>query len=137
MRSYEDVCLILGVRAACLGADCGLSANRHKAGTIFLGVVHWRERRVTRAGLRRFLLLIVRRERESNPEFLNSPNLAWYAIYWDSTEAGRLAAQLGVRLPAVLSRNDRLRCLTAARKAGIRLSSAAPAVYAWARRGTE
>lgn len=131
--TFTDACLALEIKQICFGG-CGLSERRHRLGAVFLGVVHWRERRMSRRALRNFLLLVAKRDREANPEFLNIPELTWYAIWSDNTEAGRLAARVGIRLPAALSINDRLRTLTLARKRGVSLSHR-PRIYAWATRG--
>lgn len=136
--TFLDVCLALDLRSVCLDGQCGLSATRHRTGVIDpFGVIHFRERRMSKRALRRFLLLVARRSRLNSPDFLNEPQFNWYYSWSDNIEAGRLAAQLGARLPAALSRNDRLTCLTNARKAGIHLSIGWPQVYAWARRGLD
>lgn len=135
--TFVDVCLALEIKSVCFG-ECGLSATRHRTGVIDpFDVIHWSDRRMSRRALRRFLLLVARRERMHDPYYLNDPKYNWQYLHIDNTEAGRLAATLGIRLPAALSRNDRLACLTLARKAGVRLSASHPAIYAWARRGLD
>ena len=120
----------------CTG-DCGLGPKNHWRGVIDpWGGVHYAARRFTRRAFRNMLLLVAKRDRESNnmlneEYFLNAPHLAWYHLYWDNVTASRLALELGTRLPARLSRRDRLRCLQLARKHGVRLSKRS-AVYAWA-----
>ena len=133
--TFADAALYLGVKQVCFGG-CGLSVNRHRAGTIDpFGVIHWRERRMSKRALRRFLAMVARRNRLNDPGYLNDPRYDWLYLYLDSRAADDLAGRLGVRLPAHLSRNDRLACLTAARRAGVHLSVAHPAAYAWANRG--
>ena len=133
--TYRDAALFLGIKQVCFDLNCGLSANRHETGVLDpFSVIHWRERRINRAGLRRFLLLAAKRARLNDPEYLNEPQFHWLYLYRDNVEAGRLAANLGIRLPAALSRNDRLRCLTSARKYGIALSAGWPQIYKWARK---
>lgn len=128
---YADVVRDLGLEQVCPGG-CGLDDYRHR-GTIFLGVIHWRERRFTRRGLRRLLLLVARRERESATSgFLNHPNLRWCALWWDEQRANGLASELGIRFPAAWSRQERLACLASAR--GWPISRTHPAIYAWANR---
>jgi hypothetical protein len=131
--TFTDACLALEIKQVCFGG-CGLSEYRHRLGIIDpFGVIHWRERRMSRRALRNFLLLVAKRDRLANPEFLNLPDVDWSHPYFDNIEVGRLAARLGIRLPAALSSNDRLRTLTLARKRGAALSTR-PAIYAWARR---
>lgn len=132
--TFADVCGRLGITKVCAGG-CGLSANRHRTGTLFLDVIHWSERRMTKRALRRFLLLVAKRDRLNDADYVNLPIWNWYYLWLDNVEAGRLAAKIGVRIPADLSRNDRLACLTLARKWGASLSTGWPQVYSWAKRG--
>ena len=133
--TFADTALYLGIKQICFGG-CGLSATRHRVGVIDpFNVIHFAERRMTKAGLRRFLLLAARRNRLNDPGYLNSPRYDHLYIYLDSRAADDLAGRLGVRFPIHLSRNDRLATLTAARKAGVPLSVAHPAIYQWAQRG--
>lgn len=135
--TFVDVSLALEIKSVCFGG-CGLSATRHRTGIIDpFDVIHFADRRMSKRALRRFLLLSVRRTRLNDPAYLNHPSFNWFYLYQENTWAGRLAGLLGMRLPVALSRNDRLSCLTLARKAGVRLSASHPAVYAWARRGLD
>jgi hypothetical protein len=112
---------------------CGLSERQHRKGVIDpFGVVHFMDRRFTRRALRNFLLLVARRDREyGDLDYLNIPGYDWYYLWSDETTASMWAASLGVRLPARLSAQSRWKCLTLARKAGVKLSKR-PAIYAWA-----
>lgn len=135
MRWIGDAATQLGI-PFCGGVTellaCGLSDNAHWKGTVDgFGVLHYTDRRFTRRALRNFLMLAVRRARLSDPEFLNSPDLAYIHLWHDNVSASRLAASIGVRLPARLSMIDRLQCQALARKAGAALSSR-PAIYRWA-----
>lgn len=136
---YADVVARLGLQQVCFG-DCGLTDRAHR-GAIFLGVIHWRERRLTRRGLRRFLLLVAKRDRlqtawESQDifapprGFLNDPKLAFYHLWHDEMEANRMASSLGVRFPVEFSLRERS-------KAQLGLVGRVrqyPAIYAWASR---
>lgn len=116
----------------CDGA-CGLSDAEHWKGVIDgFGVAHYANRRFTRRSLRNLLLLVARRDRKADAGWLNDDSLfAYYYLWHDNVAASRMAMDLGVRLPARLSRLDRLRCLQLAKRSGVRLSKRS-AVYAWA-----
>jgi hypothetical protein len=77
------------------------------------------------------LLLVARRDRAADMEYLNLPRFEFFYLWHDNVEASRMAMELGVRLPARLSRLDRLRCLQLARRQNVRLSKRS-AIYAWA-----
>jgi hypothetical protein len=125
--SYRKMSLILGV-PFCAGG-CGIDERRHRAGTLFMGVIHWSERRFSRRGARNFLLLAARREREADPEFLNAPHLRFYHVWWDAQRAAELAATLHFRFPAEASLRDRARCYQLARQQRVRLI---PRIRRWA-----
>lgn len=131
---YADVVASLGLTGICLDPGCGLDPYRQR-GTLFLGVLHWRERRVTRRGLRQFLLLVARRDREADPGYLNERRFRWLYLYLDEMAANDLAGRLGVRFPVAFSRAERSRCLWYAGKARARITLAHPAAYSWAVRG--
>lgn len=96
------------------------------------GVGHYSDRRFTRRALRNLLILVARRDRLADPGWLNSNALFdWYYLYTDEVAASRMAMSLGVRLPARLSRLNRLKCLQLAKRKGVKLSKRS-AVYAWA-----
>lgn len=123
----------LGV--AWCGGGCGLSATRHRQGCLFLNVIHWKERRFTRRAARTYLMLVARMRREADPGFLNEPDLYdWLYVYIDSTEAGRLAMQLGFRLPAAVFDHQREQVRAMAARRGVKLSKRTK-VYAWLNRG--
>lgn len=110
---------------------CGLSDAAHRKGTLDpFGVAHWAPRRFTRRALRNLLLLVARRDRAANIEFLNQPIYEFFYLWHDNVEASKMAMSLGVRLPARLSRADRTRCRNLARKMGVRLSKRS-AIYSW------
>lgn len=113
----------------CTGG-CGLSDRAHIVGTLYLGVIHFADRRWSRRALRNLLLLVARREREADPGFINMRPFDWYYLYLDNVKASRMALGLGVRLPARLSRKDRLMCARIAAARRIALSRY-PAVRAW------
>jgi len=124
--TIHEAATIYGI---CTGG-CGLPD--HWRGVIDpFGVVHYANRRFTRRALRNMLLLLAKARREhSDPRFLNIPEYDWYYLWWDNVMAYELAMDMGVRLPARLSRLDRLRCRQQARRAGIPLSTRS-AIYKW------
>ena len=141
--TYAEIAERLGIEQVCLRADCGLSANAVRGCVDGFGTVHWRERRVTRRGLRRFLLLAARREREADRivndaapvrGYLNARRYRWLHKYLDARQADRWAAELGIRFPVEFSRQERSECRYLAWKFGANLSKR-PAVYSWAYRG--
>lgn len=132
--TYADVVDRLGFEQVCLGG-CGITVRSHRTGfTDPFGVTHWSERRMTRRGLRRFLLLIAERTRRADVHYLNAKTLSWFHRWDDERRASEWAARLGVRFPAEISRRERLLCLAEAAQRNIALSATHPAIYAWARR---
>ena len=134
--TYSEVVNRLGLTGVCLGG-CGIRERSHKRGFIDpFGGVHWQERRVSKRGLRNFLLLVAKRDRTRPVEgwttrgFLNDPGLYWAAMYLDEQRANEWAGKLGVRFPIALSLPERR---TVSLVPG--LSRLHPAVWAWARRG--
>lgn len=137
MSSYEQVVAKLGwPKRVCLGG-CGVTTRSHRTGFIFLDVVHFEERRVTRKGLRRFFLLLARRNREADPTYLNDPQLGWYHLWADEQYANALAQVIGVRFPVEFSRTERWRCLWLAHKVKVPITRTHPALYSWAIRGLD
>ncbi len=121
---------------ACDGTNCPFRGDPlHWRGFIDpFGVAHFSRRRFTRRALRNLFLLVARRDRLADPQYLNIKGYDWYYLYVDNVAASRMAMDLGVRLPARLSRLDRLRCLQLARKQGVKLSRRS-SIYAWAHDG--
>lgn len=114
----------------CLG--CTVYPSRHMPGFIDpFNVIHWRERRWSRAGSKRFLMMVAKRTRLLDERFLNIPRFDWLYVHGDAVSAQRMAGELGFRIPAHLFDADRERCRYLARKRGIHLSNW-PAIYAWA-----
>ena len=74
----------------------------HEVGEAENGTVHWRDRRVSRTGLHRFLRLVARAK---YPE-VHSSDL-WRQIYRENVALTRLAAQIHVRIPREASLLDR------------------------------
>lgn len=135
MSSYTEIVDRLGwPKRVCLGG-CGVTSRSHRTGFIFLDVVHWAERRVTRRGLRRFLLLLARRNREADPTYLNAPHLTWYHLWADEQYANALAGIVGFRFPIEFSRTERAKCLWLAHKNKVPITRTHPAIYAWVSRG--
>lgn len=112
---------------------CGLSESRHRTGTIFLGVVHYSRRRFTKRGAKNLLMLVARRAREMDPEYLNIPLYDWWYVYADSVAASKLAFNLlGIRLPAHLFDRERALCRDLAARRNVRLSKYRK-TYEWSR----
>ena len=129
--TVEEIGVALGV-PICTGG-CGLSASRHRTGTIFLGVIHFAERRFTKRGAKNLLMLVARRAREMDPGYLNIALYDWWYVYSDSVVAFRLArGDLGIRLPAHLFDRERARCRDLAARRNVRLSKYRR-VYEWSR----
>lgn len=144
--TYASVIAKLGLQQVCLGDfihepgthhGCGLSERAHRGIIDPFDVIHWRERRMTRRGLRRFLLLVARRDRvmPSNADpsaptrgFLNDGSMLAFHLHWEEQYANMLASFLGVRFPAELSKHERER----AAKALAGRTRQWPAVTAWA-----
>ena len=127
--TYLQVVEKLHLRQVCLGA-CGIQSRSHKRGFIYLDVVHWQERRVSKRGLRRFLLLCAQRDRRLDPGFLNDERQWWWLyLYTDQRRADQWAWQLGVRFPVTLSLPERRTVALVPN-----LARTYPAIYAWARR---
>jgi hypothetical protein len=115
----------------CTGG-CGLSKTRHREGCIFMGVIHFAERRFSRRTAKNYLMLVARLWREGDPDFLNDDDLYdWLYIYLDSTEAARLAVTLGFRIPGHLFNPERRLCALLAQRRGVKLSRRRK-VYQWA-----
>jgi hypothetical protein len=112
---------------------CGLAyANIHAQGLVFLGVLHWTERRFTRRGAKNFLTTIARHKRLNDPEYLNIPHFDWLYLHDDAVTAQGWANHLfGFRIPAHLFDRDRDRCVRLAHRRKVKLSNY-PAVYSWA-----
>jgi hypothetical protein len=126
---YREVVDRLGFEGVCLGG-CGITNRSHERGFIFLDVVHWQERRVMRPGLRKFLLLVAKRDRLAGTDYLNDEGLWWAHFYLDQRRADQWAKELGVRFPIAYSAPER-RAVSLVPG----LSRKHPAVWAWARRG--
>jgi hypothetical protein len=134
--TYADVVRKLGwPKRVCLGG-CSITVRSHRAGFIDpFNVLHWQERRVTRRGLRKFFLLLARRNREADPTYLNERRFAWLYLYLDEQYANALGQVLGVRFPIEFSRTERWKCLRLAHKANARITKTNPRAYSWASRG--
>jgi hypothetical protein len=137
--TYATVVSRLGLQQVCLG--CAITERSHRNGFIDgFGVVHWAERRVTKRGLRRLLLLVARRDRNRlnydtewlTRGFLNDRALYWAHFYFDEQRANEWAAKLGVRFPVEFSGPERR---VVALVPG--LSRSHPQIYQWARRGLQ
>ena len=128
--NYPEIVAKLGFEKICLGG-CGISEGVHRVGQIHLDVVHWQDRRVNKRGLRRFLLLVAKRDRQLDPGFLNDERAFWWLyLYLDARTVDGWASELGVRFPVAYSGPERR---TLSLIPG--LSRRHPAVWAWARRG--
>jgi hypothetical protein len=123
----------LELTQVCWGG-CGISVHRHRYGTIDgFGIIHFDDRGFTRKGARNLLLLVARRERESDPQWLNIELYDWYYQYVDSVRAYQLALDAGFRLPGRLFNEQREQCRALALSRGVRLSRY-QGVRAWLKR---
>ncbi len=110
---------------------CGLSDTAHRGTVDPFNVIHFRDRRFSRRGLRKLLLLAARRDRLVDPGFLNDERLYWHIHrYLDERRANEWAARIGVRFPVAYSAPER-RAVSLVPG----LSRKHSAVYAWAHRG--
>lgn len=106
-RTFADMAAQLDVPWC--GGDCGIDAS-HDRGFLFLDVVHFRERRFTRRGAKRFLMLVAERNRLLDSGYLNDrKRLGAFYVYHDAVVAQGLAGQLGFRIPARAFEMERLR----------------------------
>lgn len=128
MKRLSDV---ISLGQWCRGG-CGLSPWRHRRGEVFVGVLHFADRRMTKAGAKNLLMLAARRERTNDDFWLNTPEWAWFYEYRDAVRAQDLAGQFGFRLPSHLFDRERARCRALAAEQGIRLSRREK-VRAWLR----
>jgi hypothetical protein len=132
VSTYQALSALIPV-PVCLSDACGIDPKWHRSGTIDpFGVVHFSDRRWTRAGARRFLMLAARAWRERpDSGYLNAPEYTWYHLYLDSKQAYEWAMAAGFRLPAKLSWADRTTSLRMAAKQGVHVAKEYPAVYSW------
>lgn len=130
MHRTRDLAAKLPV-AVCEGG-CGISDARHRRGLVFLGVVHYADRRLTVQTARALLLLAARAMREADPGYLNLDLYDWLHVYIDSVQAFRMGEAAGIRLPRRVFDRQRAECRRLAAKRGVRLSSRRR-VYEWAR----
>lgn len=116
------------------GGGCGLSPRKHRSGCVFLGVIHYADRRHTHRSFRNLLLLVAQRRRMDDPEYLNIDLFDWFYVYEDSVTAARLAREAGHPIPARLWDDRRRLCRDRAAMRGVQLASARNRkVYRWAR----
>jgi hypothetical protein len=130
MRTTRDLSAHLPV-ATCEGY-CGLSESRHRKGVVFLGVVHYADRRLTVQTARNLLLLAARAEREADPQFLNIDLFDFWYRYSDSIRAYNLGLSAGIQLPRRVFDRERAECRRLAARRGVALSSRRN-LYQWAR----
>lgn len=106
MITFEQAGSGLGL-TVCRGIDprTGSYCQRdHDRGELADGLVHWRDRRMSRASLRMFLLVAA----GSNPVIAGTPP-GWARTYLANRWAVWAAGQLGMKLPKHLSDTDRAR----------------------------
>lgn len=130
--NYETMTRLLPVRV-CLDPACGLDERWHWKGVVDpFGVVHFTDRRWSKAGARRLLLLAAKlwRERPSLG-YLNTPEYEWLHLYLDARQAYEWALEAGFRLPAKLSWAERSKSLRLAVRQGVHVARDYPAIYQW------
>ena len=110
LRSYAEIAAELGITLCPGPCDVMGEYHHYKGGVDGEGTVHWHRERMQRAGLYEFLKLcwIVA------PSFysINASLPKWKQIYRQSTYAVLTAREMGIAIPAVVARNDRLRVRT-------------------------
>ena len=119
MRTTGELASRLGLRVC--GGGCGISAARHRRGIIFLGVIHYADRRLTVQTARNLLLLAARNDREADAGYLNIPLYDWWYLHHDATVAWRMARSVVIRLPARAFDRQRAACRRLAALRGVRL----------------
>lgn len=99
MIGWDDIATTYGIKrcAACQSGD-------HHKGWARRSTVHWSDRRMTKAGLRRYLMLVAS---QLLFDFQNLPT--WDRLYRANVWAAKAAKQLHVRIPFRLSEIDRAR----------------------------
>lgn len=130
MRRTRDLAAHLPV-AVCEGG-CGIAESRHRRGFVFMGIVHYADRRLTVQTARALLILAARAEREQDPGWLNDPVFDWFHVYADSVRAFRMGEAAGIRLPRRVFAKQRAECRRLAARRGVALSSR-KRVYEWAK----
>lgn len=119
--AWDYIATVVGLKR-CKGCDEG----DHREGWARGSTVHWEDRRSTRAGIRKFLMLAASLRILG---FAERPE--WERLYMANVWANRMGLQLHTRIPARLSANDRARVRYLATKNDIPLL-----IRQWARRDT-
>jgi hypothetical protein len=102
---YEDIANRLSIPYCSGPCDWG-DQLRHEKGGVHNGTVHWRRERFTRPGLYDFLKVCSRAVKPVR-------DLPVYEQIWvHSTYATRKARELGIVVPSMVTRHDRLRVRT-------------------------
>jgi hypothetical protein len=107
-RSWDEVALGLSV-ARCRGLmPTGTRCYEdHRKGSIDGGIIHWEDRRMTKAGIRSFIILAL----TINDPVLSRGDLpVWLRLWWQNKMTYIAARDLRVRLPASLADLDKARC---------------------------
>lgn len=113
MTTFEDLAVLLDVRLCPGGPDClrQMINHQHGGSSASLNTVHWAPRRLTKRGIRRFLL-VTARMRVMN-YWSRSPAMR---IFLSNAWATKRARDLHIRFPSQWSRTDRLTVLWLASK---------------------
>lgn len=94
---YPQVAYALGFELC--GDKCRKPELNHAKGALIGSTLHWTDRRVTKPGLRRFLLLA------ASHDYYNLPR--WEMIWRRNQWAWRAASKLQIRLPSRYADGDR------------------------------
>ncbi len=97
--TWDEVTQTVGVKRC---AGCTLGDHTRGWASRSTYTVHWADRRLTKHGLRRFLMLVASIR-------LVPIDQAWERLYAYNRWASHTAAQLHVRIPARYADNDRAR----------------------------
>jgi hypothetical protein len=99
--TYSDVASQLGI-ALCGTGSCRGIGNHEQGWTAYgMTVIHWRDRRMTRPGLRRFLKLV------ATAQTIRMRDERFVRLWSQNVAADHLARRLGVRFPRSLADPDR------------------------------
>lgn len=109
--TFPDVAAQLGVTICGPNDLCRQSQIDHDRGeySLTLGMVHWRERRMTKAGLYRFLRLVALAKHPDMTRTITGVRPTWQRTYLIHRQVNVYARMLHVRIPFDLTREARAR----------------------------
>ena len=123
--TYPQIANTLGFELC--GDGCKRPEYNHAKGTLRGSTLHWTDRRVTKPGLRRFIMLAASHD-------IYGKNPRWWIIWQRNVWTTQAAAKLKVRLPARYADNDRAKVAWELRAAHTDPTSIQAAALRWAGR---